>query len=286
MSPKLVLDFIKNIYYFQCNIVNFIVKEYQKMKNIYYNFGRKVGATINKGKWYYQSAFGSEKDAIKAELAVGRELARNIANESKIINEPQLQNVIDEIGQQLFQKVIDKKRGFKFYIIVSSDINGFALPGGLIFLTDKLLQKIYKNRDEIAFVLAHEMMHLVFKHPMERIVADYSTSVVTKLLVKGGTLGVLANQALSNILKSSYSQDKEFEADEYAVRTMFSAGFNPTGAISLLRKLESNREDNLPIFNYFLSHPSAEERVRKIDSIIKKRKMKIQLVEGSKKEQL
>ncbi len=254
------------------------------MANIYYNIGRKVGASINKGKWYCQSAFGSEKDAVKAELAVGRELERNITKESKIINDPSLQNLIDEIGEQLFQKVIDKKRKFKFYIVASSDINGFALPGGLIFLTDKLLKKIYDNKDEIAFVLAHEMMHIVFKHPMERIVADYSTNVVTKLLVKGGTLGMLAKQVLANLLKSGYSQDKEFEADEYAVRLMYSAGFNPTGAIGLLRKLESNHDKNLPIFNYFLSHPSADERVRKINSIIKKRKMKLQIGDGIKKE--
>jgi len=253
------------------------------MANLYYNIGRKVGATINKGKWYYQSAFGSENDAIKAELAVGRELARNIAKEMKIIKDPSLQNIIDEIGDQLFRKVIDKKRKFKFYIIASSDINAFALPGGLVFLTDKLFKKIYDNKDEIAFVLAHEMMHIVFKHPMERIVADYSTSVVTKLLVRGGTLGVLANQVLSNLLKSSYSQDKELEADEYAVRIMYSAGFNPTGAIGLLRKLEKSRDDHLPVFNYFLSHPSVDERVIKIDSIIKKRKMKLQIGDGTKR---
>ncbi|MBC8180397.1 M48 family metalloprotease [candidate division KSB1 bacterium] len=247
------------------------------MTNIYYNLGRKVGASINKGKWYYQSAFGSEKDAIKAELAVGRELARNIAKENKIIKDPSLQNIIDEIGDQLFRKVIDKKRKYKFYIVASPDINGFALPGGLIFLKDKLLKKIYDHKDEIAFVLAHEMMHIVFKHPMERIVADYSTNVVTKLLVKGGSLGMLAKQVLANLLKSGYSQDKEFEADEYAVRIMYSAGFNPTGAIGLLRKLESSSKNNLSIFNYFVSHPSADERIKKIESIIKKRKMKLQI---------
>jgi predicted Zn-dependent protease len=254
------------------------------MTNLYYKLGQKVGATLNKGKWYYQSTFGSENDSFKAELAVGRELAKNIVKDNKIIKDHDLQNIIDEIGKQLFYKVIDKKRKFKFYIIAGSDINAFALPGGLIFLTHGLFKKIYDNKDEIAFVLAHEMMHIVFKHPMERIVADYSASVVTKLLVKGGTLGMLANQVLSNLLKSSYSQEKELEADEYAVRIIYSAGFNPRGAIGLLRKLKGSREKNLPIFNYFLSHPSVDERIRKIDSIIKKRKMKIQIAEGIRKE--
>ena len=235
--------------------------------------GRKVGSSIKKSKWYYKSAFGSEDEAIKAEMAVGRELALSMKKEMKVVNNQDLQNIIDEIGAKLYQRVVNKKRKFKFYIIVDSDINAFALPGGLIFITDKLFEQIYQSKSELAFVLAHEMMHVLFKHPMNKILADYSTQIVSNILIKGGTLGALAKQMLNNLLKSSYSQDKEFEADEYAVRLMYSTGFNPNEAKKLLKKLKRNSIEKTSVFNYFISHPQIDERIERINRIIKERKM-------------
>ena len=237
--------------------------------------GRKVGSSIKKGRWYYKSAFGSEDEAINAEMAVGKELALSMKKEMKVVNNQELQNIIDEIGTQLYQRVVNKKRKFKFYIIASSDINAFALPGGLIFITDKLFKQIYQSKHELAFVLAHEMMHVVFKHPMNKILADYSTQIVSNVLIKGGALGALAKQMLTNLLKSSYSQDKEFEADEYAVRLMYSTDFNPNEAKNLLKKLRRNSVEKSSIFNYFISHPPIDERIERINTIIKERKMKI-----------
>ncbi len=245
------------------------------MGKLIYNFGRKVGSAINKGKWYYQSTFGSEGDALKAELAVGRELARQISQQTKIINDAAKQIILDDVGHRLQQRLVNKKRGFKFYLIASKDINAFALPGGLIFITDLLFKRIADKRDEIAFVLAHEMMHIVFRHPMEKIFADYSTKVISRLLVKGGTLGLLAKQMLVNLLNSSYSQDKELEADEYAVRLSYRAGFNPRGAEALLSKLKNGSTENLAVFHYFLSHPPIEQRIAHIDSIMKAHDMKL-----------
>jgi len=247
------------------------------MENLFYKMGRKVGSSIKKGKWYYKSAFGSEEEAIKAEMAVGKELALNMIKDTKVINNQDFQNVIDEIGIKLYEKVVNKKRKFKFYIIAGSDINAFALPGGLIFITDKLFRQINQNKHELAFVLAHEMMHVVFKHPMNKILADYSTRIVSNILIKGGTLGALAKQMLSNLLKSSYSQDKEFEADEYAVRLMYSTGFNPNDAKNILNKLKRDSEENMPGYNYFTSHPPIDERICRINKIIKDRKMKTML---------
>ena len=235
--------------------------------------GRKVGTSFKKGKWYYKSAFGSDEEAIRAETAVGKELALNMKSEMEIIKNEHWQVTIDEIGALLCKRVSNKKRKFKFYIISSKDINAFALPGGLIFITDKLFTQINQNRHELAFVLAHEMMHVVCKHPMNKILADYSTQIVTNIIIKGGTLGALAKQMLTKLLKSSYSQDKEFEADEYAVRLMYSAGFNPNDAPFLLNKLKKGSIEKSSVFNYFISHPPIDERSDKIASIIKERKM-------------
>jgi predicted Zn-dependent protease len=73
------------------------------------------------------------------------------------------------------------------------------------------------------------------------------------------------------LLRSSYSQENEFEADNYAVRLMNSAGFDHQASKSVLKKLAETSPEDIPIYNYFLSHPSIKERVEKIDKALGKR---------------
>ncbi len=240
------------------------------MEKFFINLGRKLGTTVNKGRWYYKSLFGNEEEALQAEYVMGKELAANIGRELKIDNDPSLQSLLDEIGGKLIEKVINKQRKFKFNVVSTNDINAFALPGGFIFITNGLLNKIKLNKNEIAFVLSHEIMHVVLKHPINRILADYSTQIISNIVIKGGTLGLIAKQILSSLLRSSYSQDNEFEADSYAVRLMYSAGFDPQAAKTFLAKLEEISPENLPIYNYFLSHPPLEDRTEKIDTVLSK----------------
>jgi len=241
------------------------------MEKFFINLGQKLGTTVNKGKWYYKSLFGSEKEAIEAEYVMGQALAANISREIQIYKDPSFQNLIDGIGEKLIQKVVSKQRKFKFTVVLTKDINAFALPGGFIFITNALLNKVKLNENEIAYVLAHEIMHVVLKHPINRILADYSTQVISNIVVKGGTLGVLAKQLLTSLLRSSYSQDNEFEADNYAVRLMKSAGFDPNAAKTFLIRLKPDSNKDIPIYHYFLSHPPMNERIDKIEPLIKQK---------------
>ncbi len=242
------------------------------MEKFFINLGRKLGTTVNRSKWYYKSLFGSEDEAIEAEYILGKALADNITREMKINHAPDRQNLLDEIGGKLVAKVVNKKRKFKFHVVESCDINAFALPGGFIFVTHALLDKIEMNRDELSYILAHEIMHVVLKHPINRILTDYSARIISNIFLKSGTIGLIARQLVDNLLRSNYSRDNEFEADNYAVRLMNSADFDPRASKVVLKKLAEIAPDDIPIYNYFLSHPSVKERIEKIDEVLINRK--------------
>ena len=238
------------------------------MEKFFINLGRKLGTTVNRGKWYYKLLFGSEDEAIEAEHVLGKALAANISQEMKIAGDPIRQELLDEVGGKLVAKVVNKKRKFKFQIFKTNDINAFALPGGFIFVTHALLDKIELNRDETAYILAHEIMHVVLKHPINRILTNYSTQIISNIFVKGGAVGLMAKQLIGSLLQSTYSQDNEFEADNYAVRLMKSAGFDPQASKLVLAKLAANSSKDIPVYNYFLSHPTIAERIEKIDNVL------------------
>jgi predicted Zn-dependent protease len=205
------------------------------------------------------------------QLSLGKALAANMDQEIAVINDPSIQNLLDEVGRKLTEKVVNKRRKFKFQVLANKDINAFALPGGFIFVTHALLDKIEMNRDELSYILAHEIMHVVLKHPINRILTDYSAKIISNIFLKSGTIGLIAKQLVGSLLRSSYSQDNEFEADNYAVRLMNSASFDPHASKSVLKKLAATSPDDIPIYNYFLSHPSVKERIEKIDKALGKR---------------
>ena len=245
------------------------------MGKVFYNLGRRFGSSLVKGKWYYKSVFGSEKEAIQAENLVGREMMLKISKENTLNPNPSAKKLLNQVSLKLCTRVTNPNRKFKFYILSSSDVNAFALPGGYICMTDALLDLVQYDQDEIAFILSHEIIHVLYKHPMNRIVANFSSQIISNIIVKGGTLGMLAKKALTELLQKSYSRDKEFEADSYAVRLMYSAGFNPFAAKNMLEKLQKYSPEDIPVYNYFLTHPSIKERIQKIDSVIQKHQMKI-----------
>ncbi len=240
------------------------------MEKIFEKLGRALGATYNKGKWIYQSAFGSEEDALQAELKVSRDLIRKLKKEIKILFDTEQQKKLERVGAQLYYKFPDSQRSFRFYLISSNDVNAFALPGGIIFVTSALFRKIETDDAEIAFVVAHEMSHIELRHLMNRIIANYSIQTISRILKPGGTLGALAGEILSNLLRSGYSQDNEFEADKFAVKTMIRAGFNPAAAIKALEKLRAEGISDTGFHNYFSTHPPIQERIKALSPLTKK----------------
>ena len=234
------------------------------MEKFFRYLGHKAGPSIRKGKWLYHSFFADKSTALESEYLVGRELNSKVRQDLIIANDPELLKLITGIKDHLYTCVTNKQRKFEVEIIESNDLNAFALPGGFIYVTNALLKRCKFNRDEIAFILAHEMVHVVLKHPLKRILSNFSFKVIENMLRARGTAGQIAKQTLSSILRNGYSRENELEADLYAVKIMVSAGFDAKGAIKLLQHLQPGKEQNPEIFNYFSSHPPLNERIEKI----------------------
>ncbi|MCJ7811985.1 M48 family metallopeptidase, partial [bacterium] len=147
----------------------------------------------------------------------------------------------------------------------------FALPGGFIYCTNSLLQLCQLNKDEIAFVLAHEIAHVVKMHPFKRVLATSSLHILSNLGRTSSILNNITKQAIQKALQSGYSQDQESEADRFAVRMMMVAGFDPNRAIRFLEKLKGTTSEKVSISNYFSSHPAFNERIRIVKEVIKQK---------------
>ncbi|MDX1555700.1 MAG: M48 family metalloprotease [Xanthomonadales bacterium] len=191
----------------------------------------------------------------------------------EFILDPVLTEYIQGVGQRLANNA---RRGdeleFEFSIINSSIPNAWALPGGKIVINRGLLVEL-DSEAELAAVLGHEIVHADAAHGARAQSKGVLTQVgtVAGMIVVGTTvdssagreLGMMVPQLGAQMLTQKYGRDAEREADEYGMRYMAEAGYDPEGAVELqqtfVRLSEGRRQDWLS--GLFASHPPSEERV-------------------------
>ena len=242
------------------------------MSGLFYNLGKKVGPKVRKAKWMWQSVTGSEADAIKVEYEVGQDLAREIRQQLGREQEPQTDQMLNEIGNHLADRVANKSRRFSFETVKGSEPNAFALPGGFIFVTQSLVELCRYDKNEIACILGHEMAHVIRGHAMNRIVSNSAIAVASRAAPIRGILSGWLRKVGVQFLESAYSKDLESEADRLGVHLVAAAGYEPGACVQLfsrLAKLKSSRSQ-FDLGVYISSHPPFKVRIENIKLQLRK----------------
>jgi predicted Zn-dependent protease len=235
----------------------------------FYQLGKMTGPKVRKAKWILRSLTGTEAEAIQAEYEVGRDLAKALAIEWQPANDPRVSQLLDHIGSRLSSRVANRHRKFAFYAVRSPHANAFALPGGFIWVTESLVELCGFNRDEVAFILGHEMGHVIRRHAMERLMTSSILDAAIRTAPVGGLFRSPIGGVLRNLLEQSYSQDQELDADRLGVRLARSAAFDPAAAARLLARLKHAPSEVPGLSEYFSSHPPLDVRIRHINRAVK-----------------
>jgi predicted Zn-dependent protease len=234
--------------------------------------GRKVGPKVRKAKWIWQSIAGSEADAITVEHEVGQDLAREIRHQLELDQEPQTEQMLNETGQRLAACVANKSRRFSFETVRGTEPNAFALPGGFIFVTRSLVELCQGNRDEVAFILGHEMGHVIRGHAMDRIVSNSAIAAASRAAPIRGLLSGWLRKVGVQFLESTYSKELESEADKLGVRLVAAAGYDPRACKQLFARLAklSSPPGQFDLGSYFSSHPPFKVRMQNVNDLLRK----------------
>lgn len=155
-------------------------------------------------------------------------------------------------------------------------INGLAAPDGRIFITRGLLnwrRSGLFSADEITAVIAHELGHIALGHHKRRMAvwaAQNAARFALVLLLARfvPVIGVFIANLLGNLITAQLSQADEFEADAYATALLMKAGLDPLAQCRILRKLERMGNGAAAGPAWLLSHPSSEERAKRIEGLV------------------
>lgn len=189
-----------------------------------------------------------------------------------IDKEPHIAEMLSRIGRRLTACVANKARRFNFEPVNGTEPNAFALPGGFVFVTRSLIELCQCNQDEVAFILGHEMAHVIRGHAMDRIISNSAIAAASRAAPIRGALSGWLRKVGIQFLESAYSQDMEFEADELGIRLSAAAGYDPHASVQLFDRLAKpdSTVSSFDLSAYFSSHPPFKERVNNINDLLRK----------------
>lgn len=227
-------------------------------------------------------------EEIKLGLQTAPEMAHQMGGELPDSN-PQVQEV-RRLGQQIVAQSPAKKGPWQFQFHVVNDsktVNAFALPGGQVFITLGLLNKL-QTEAQLAGVLSHEMGHVIERHSAEQmaqsqlgqtLVGAVATGVSDRQDVAQST--AMIAQMANQMIQLRYSRKDESEADIWGIKLMVLAGFDPKAMIEVMEILKAE-EGSGHSMEMFQTHPHPDLRIATIKAYLKEHPQPANLSQGRK----
>jgi len=136
------------------------------------------------------------------------------------------------------------------------DESASAMAGGKLLVGEEFIKQILPTDDELAYLLAHEMGHVIAEHTREFATsARYFVGMGLKREYQDIQHEIDESVSLQLRLAPLYKQ-QEMEADYIGFILGARAGFEPHAMLSLLRKLSADGPSMLD------AHPSTQQRLQ------------------------
>ncbi len=208
--------------------------------------------------------FGWLGGSKEKEIAIGRQIATEVEQQAKLVEDPIVTEYINRVGQNVVLNS-DAKVPFIIKVIDSDEVNAFALPGGFFYVNKGLILAA-DNEAELAGVMAHEIGHVAARHAMENQgkLQAINYGMLAGIIFGGGIASTILQNAggLTQALAFfKFSRGAEEEADNLGVQYLYAAGYDPTAMSTMFEKLSSkNKKKPGTLSKLFSSHPQSVER--------------------------
>ena len=222
----------------------------------------------------------------REEHYLGRAVAARILGQYRRLDDDERTGYLNTLGQVLARASNRPETfgGWHFLLLDTDEVNAFAAPGGLVFVT-RGLYATCSTEEQLAAVLAHEVSHVTLRHGLgaiknERLTEAFTIIGTTALKeYSSGQLQQLTtafegsiNDIANRMIVSGYSQGQEYAADAEAARVAWRAGYDPAGLTEFLAALREKGKQGATK-GFFSTHPPPGERLTRAESSIKAEKL-------------
>lgn len=209
------------------------------------------------------------------EIQLGAQAAPEFVNQSGgELPDKQIVAYVRDLGARLAAESEEPQLEWEFFVLDSQVINAFALPGGKVFMSRGLMQKM-TNEAQLAGVLGHEIGHVTGRHGAERMSQAMGVQVLVAGVAIGGQVADseygqylgLGTAVGGQLFLLKYSRENELEADQLGVRYMTQLGYNPVGQVQVMEILRA-ASGGAAGPEWLSTHPAPDTRISDLEELI------------------
>ncbi|MBO4773955.1 MAG: M48 family metallopeptidase [Bacteroidales bacterium] len=128
-----------------------------------------------------QELYEMDKDRVKEynqgkmtnrdRVLLGSYQINKLMSSGRVLYGDPITRMVEKVADQLLANEPALRSQLRFYTIKSSDVNAFCTGQGMIFVNVGLIAQL-QDESQLAYVLAHEIVHYVRKHNLEVLTRD------------------------------------------------------------------------------------------------------------------
>lgn len=185
------------------------------------------------------------------------------------LEEEKIPPYLDKVTQKVLSSFeLPKDMNITFHYVNDDTVNAFATLGGHIVLYRGLIEKL-KHEDELAMVIAHEIAHIKYRHPILSMSHGLVVSaVLTAVSGSSGNSSVndfIGQTTLASLMK--FSRDYEYQSDKDAINSLIKLYGHADGAMGLFDVFNSEFGEGAS-FEFLATHPLTDNRISQTTKMI------------------
>ena len=187
--------------------------------------------------------------------------------------DPLMQKTEQHVDQPYLQQLaevlaaaggMDSTVPIQLQVSSSATANAYATLGGHMVLMDGLYE-VVESEQGLAFIIAHELAHLHYRHPIKGLTQQLGMMSFFGLVFGSSDLSPLIGTS-GQLLQLTYSREYEFQADAWALQAMAQYYGHVQGYDEFFLWVKSARPSTIP--DWISTHPSTESRIQRLEQQI------------------
>ena len=215
---------------------------------------------------------GSHGITVAREQQYGEYFMRTVRAGGGVIDDPVLTEYLSTVGGRLVASAANVRFPFEFFLARDDSFNAAAFLGGKIKVNTGLF-RFTDSEDELAAVLAHEVVHVTQRHIARFVEARSAHTALTTT----GLIGAIAMSIINPMVgmaafstavgmaaqtSINFTRDNELEADRLSIALLDRAGYSPHATVDLFRRLDAMQTAAVsPALAMLRDHPLSAERL-------------------------
>ncbi len=180
----------------------------------------------------------------RQEMDLGDAIAEHVQRNYRVVEEEEITGYLRRIGASLARQLPETEMRYQFFLVDLPDANAFALPGGRIYVTRKLIA-FARTEDELAGVLAHELGHIASRQTANDMTRIFREVLGVREVTDRRDIFEKYNQLVENEARKpgafsrgdKHGEREQYEADQVGIFAMASAGYDPQAFASFWDRL-------------------------------------------------